>query len=139
MKIFLFLLAILISSPSFAQTAPTISVMDFVKVKNDKWPEVLYYYENNWKLYRDIALKRNFIVSYRLLKAKPDSVSTFDLVLITEYADSLQFKMAEERFQIIIKEMRPTGPILLNNFKANDFRQNMFVRETQTLFSSDKK
>jgi len=133
-KLLLFIL-LFFYFPSFGQT---VSVMDFVKVKDNKYPETLYYYENNWKVYREIAVKSNFISSYKLLKMSADSIANFDLILITEYADSSQFKLAEERFQKIIKEIRPNGPKLMNNLKPADFRQNVFAKEAQTLFSSSK-
>ncbi len=126
------------SISAFGQTSSSVSVVDFVKVKNNKLPEALFFYENNWKVYRDIALRNNYIVSYKLLQTSADSIANFDLVLITEYADSSQLKLAEERFQKIIKETRPTGPKLMNDLKPNDFRQNVFVKQAQTLFSPDQ-
>lgn len=113
--------------------------MDFVKIKNGKQKEALYFYENNWKVYRDIALKDNFIKSYKVLLTDADSAANFNLILITVYADSLQFKLSEERFQKIIKDARPDGPMLLNKLKPNDFRQNISFKKTEILFSSDKK
>ena len=97
----------------------------------------MYYYENNWKIYREEALKQNYIVSYKILKVPADSIANFDLMLITEYADSSQHALAEPRFQEIIKGIRPNGPIVLNDCKPNDFRQIVFTREAQALFSSD--
>ena len=124
--------------PAFGQKPSTVSVIDFVKVKNNKFPEALFFYENNWKVYRDIALKSNYITSYKYLKTSADSIADFNLILITEYADSLQYKLAEDRFQKIIKEIRPAGPKLLNELKPTDFKQNVFSKQTETLFSSGK-
>ncbi len=135
--IFCFLL--LISVTSLGQTKGAISVIDFVKIKNDKRNETLYFYENNWKIYRDSALKNNYIKSYELLTTKTDSIANFDIMLITEYSDSLQLKLGEERFQKIIKEIRPNGPKLLNDLKPNDFRQNVFTKWGETLFCSGQK
>jgi hypothetical protein len=87
---------------------------------------------------RDIALKNGYIKSYKLLTTSADSTADFDLLLITEYADSIQFKLSEERFQQIIKATRPDGPKLLNELKPTDFRQNLFFKKTETLFSSHK-
>lgn len=135
--IFCFLL--LIPVTSLGQTKGAISVIDFVKIKNDKRNETLYFYENNWKIYRDSALKNNYIKSYELLTTKTDSIANFDIMLITEYSDSLQLKLGEERFQKIIKEIRPNGPKLLNDLKPNDFRQNVFTKWGETLFCSGQK
>ena len=58
---------------------------------------------------------------------------------MTEYSDSIQYKISEERFQEIIKATRPNGPSLLNELKPNEFRQNVFTNEAQTIFTSEKK
>ncbi len=117
----------------------TVLVMDFVKVKNGNYAETLFFYENNWKLYRDIALQKGFITSYRLEKTTVDSTAPFDLVLITEYRDSTMYHKSEENFSDILATARPKGPLLLNDLKPADFRQNVFVKVTETLYSSSKK
>jgi hypothetical protein len=135
----LFLAALLLfANISFGQSETTITTIDFVKIKNNKRQEVLYFYENNWKVYRDIALKNDYIKSYKLLTTSADTTANFDLILLTEYADSTQFKLSEDRFQQIIKETRPDGPKLLNELKPNEFRQNLFFKQTETMFSADK-
>lgn len=121
------------------QTQNSISIIDFVKIKDGKRNEVIYYYETNWKVYRDIALEKGYIKSYKLLTTSADSAANFDLILITEYADSLQEKLSEERFQQIIKATRPNGPLLLNSIKAKDFRQSFLLKRAETLFYGDKK
>ena len=110
-----------------------IAVIDFVKIKEGRKKEALFFYENNWKVYRDIALKKNYISSYRLFSAG-DSAGSFDLMLITEYADSAQLGLSEHRFNDIIKAIRPEGPKLLNRLKPNDFRQNVYSRKNDILF-----
>jgi hypothetical protein len=120
-----------------ASYAQTISIIDFVKVKDNKLREALYFYENNWKVYREIALKKEYIIGYKFLTTNPDSLASFDFMLITEYADSAQHALAEERFNEIIKEIRPTGPKLLNGYKPNEFRINLFNRRARSVFDSD--
>jgi hypothetical protein len=136
MRNLLLAVLLLFAYVSFAQSETTITTIDFVKIKNNKRQEVLYFYENNWKVFRDIALKNNYIVSYKLLITSADSAGNFDLILLTEYADSTQFKLSEDRFQKIIKEIRPDGIKLLNELKPNEFRQNLFFKKTETLFSA---
>ncbi|MBC8112191.1 MAG: hypothetical protein H7Y04_14130 [Verrucomicrobia bacterium] len=121
-----------------AQDLKTIVIVDFVKVKNEKKKEAIFYYENNWKLYRDAMLKEGFIKSYRLLEVKADSTGNFDLILMTEYKDSIDFKKSEERFEAVMKTNRPNGVLLLNEKKPAEFRQNVFVKFGETVFSSDK-
>jgi hypothetical protein len=130
---------LLIGTATFGLAQNTISVIDFVQIKDGKQKETLYYYENNWKVYRDIAVKKGYISAYRLMTTTADSTANFDLILITEYADSLQFKSREARFQQIIKEVNPNGPKFLNDLRANDFREIVFSKEASTLFCADKK
>jgi len=125
---------ILFSTVSFGQADPSVTIIDFVKIKNNNTKEAIYYYEKNWKASRDIALAKGFIKSYRLLSTTADSAADFDLVLITEFKDSAQYNLVEERFQAIFKEMRTGGPILLNDLKPSEFRQNVFNKKAETIF-----
>jgi hypothetical protein len=120
----------------WGQNAKPITVIDFVKIKDNKQAETLFYYEKNWKTYRDVAVKKKYIKSYQLLTVKADTTHGFDLILMTEYADSAQFKLAEERFDKIIKEVNPAGPRLLNTLKPSDFRTILFFKQTESLYSS---
>jgi len=110
--------------------------MDFVQVKEGHRAEAVFFYENNWKLYRDIAVKKGFILSYRLEEVVADSAGTFNLVLITEYKDSVFFQNSEANFREILASARPNGPLLLNNLQPADFRKNLFVTITRNLFRS---
>jgi hypothetical protein len=111
----------------------TVSQIDFVRIKDARQAEALYFYENNWKVYREAALKKGYIRSYNLLTTKADSLANFDLMLVTEYADSAQFKSSEAHFQQIIKELRPGGPKLLNELKPADFRINLYSKVANSL------
>ena len=120
-KIFIVLLLLIIKTAAAQQSGPVI-LMDFVKIKEGKKAEALYFYENNWKLYREIALKKKVIESYQLMEVAQDSLSNFDLILITSYRDSLQFLQSEENFRPIINETRPNGPVLLNHLTPADIQ-----------------
>lgn len=115
----------------------TISTIDFVKIKDNRQPEAIFFYKNNWKIFRDIAIKEGYIKSYNILTTIADSKANFDLILITEFADSSQLKLSEERFAQIIKSIRNNGPKLLNELKPKDFREMAFYKQTTTLFNSD--
>ncbi len=52
-----------------AQDRSAITDIDFVKITDSHRQEALYYYENNWKIFRDIALKKGVIKSYKILSA----------------------------------------------------------------------
>lgn len=121
---------------SFCGSAQTITVMDFVQVKEGHRAEAIYFYENNWKLYRDIALKKGVILSYRLEEVVADTADSFNLVLITEYRDSIFYHNSETNFREILSTARPNGPLLLNKLQPADFRKNLFVKITRNLFRS---
>ncbi len=87
-------------------------------------------------MYRDIALAKGYIKSYRIYNTTADSTADFDLILVTEYADSTQLKLSEARFNDIIKQERPAGAKLLNELKPNDFRQNVFSKKAATLYKA---
>jgi hypothetical protein len=138
-RIFIVIVLILfLSKTSAAQPSGPVVLMDFVKIKEGKKAEAMYFYENNWKLYRDIAVKKKVIKSYQLMKVIPDSLNNFDLILITSYTDTAQFLKSEENFRQIIDETRPNGPALLNHLKPADFRQNVFFKATQSVSSKKR-
>lgn len=121
---------------SFGQT---VMVMDFVKIKEGKSKEALFFYENNWKLYREEALKKKYITAYQIVKTPADSLANFDLILITEYASRADHQNSEKNFEPILKQLRPNGPKMLNNLKPDDFRQNVFVKIAELWISSEKR
>lgn len=136
-NIFFLLLCGFFASPLSGQKYAPLWVLDFVRVKSGHRAETLFFYENNWKLYRDTALARGYISAYRLLETTPDSLGDFDLVLMTAYPDSAAYTYSEEHFQPLLKTLRPDGPKLLNDLKANDFRKNAFFKNCRTLFAAD--
>ncbi|MBL7703652.1 MAG: hypothetical protein JNM14_15485 [Ferruginibacter sp.] len=117
-----------------AQKSKEVILMDFVKTAEGKKAEAIFYYENNWKVYRDAAIKKKIIKSYELLEVKPDSLNNFDLILVTVYKDSLQHSKSEANFAPLLKELRPNGPVLLNDIKPNDFRKNVFFKIVRPVF-----
>lgn len=118
------IILLLFTLSTTAQESKPVSVVDFVKIKNNKTQEAIYFYMNNWKVYREIALQKKYIISYQLLLNKPGGAAGYDIMLITTYKDSIQYKNSEANFAEIIKANRPAGPKLLNEVKPPDFRQN---------------
>lgn len=96
--------------------------MDIVKVRDGLWNEALYFFENNWKVFREDAIKQGIINSYQILVNNADSVSN-NIILITQYSDSLSYTKSEENFRPILQKIRPTGPIYLNEKRRNDFME----------------
>jgi hypothetical protein len=68
---------------------------------------------DNWAQARDIALENGDLLSFRALLAKPDSARGWDIILMTQYADSARWADREEIFQTIFEstqfERVPTG------------------------------
>lgn len=134
MKTSLLTLFLFISSLSFAQE---VSTMDFVKTVDGNHEELIYYYENNWKVLRDIALEKGFIESYELMTTMEGSDSGFDVILVTTYKNEEEYNKAEERFQVIIEEVQKNGGLkLLNDLKPAEFRKVEFNATTKSTFSS---
>lgn len=119
------------------QPAGTIALMDFVKIKNGKRDEAMFFYDNNWKLYREAALKKGIIHSFEMIEAKSETNQTFDLILITRYKNEDQYKNSEKNFESILKEIRPNGALLKNELKPEDFRQNVFLSVGKPVFASN--
>jgi len=115
-----------------------LSTVDFVKIKDGKRDEALYYYENNWRLYREEALRRGLIHSYELIDAKSPAGAEFDLILITRYRGAAQLRESEKNFEPILKQMRPNGPLLKNDLKPDDFRQSVYLYTGESPFSAQK-
>ena len=133
MKNILLITLFLCSTPLFAQQVSTI---DFMKVINGNRAELIYYYENNWKVLRDMALERNYIVSYELLETEAESTGDFDILLITRYENEEAYEKAEERFQGLIREIQTaSGPKLMNDLTPSQFRDWKFSKTTKTVFS----
>ncbi|HEY1053983.1 MAG TPA: hypothetical protein VGE24_02580 [Emticicia sp.] len=114
----------------------TYVIMDIVKVKNGLWNEAHYFFENNWKVFREEAIKQGIISSYYMLVNKADSVSN-NIVLITEYPDSLTYRKSEENFRPILKKFRPDGPVFLNEKRRDDFMQ-IVVFNVYRVWTDDK-
>lgn len=102
-------------------------LMDFVKIKDGRREEAFYFYENNWKVYREEALKRGIIHSFELIDARSEKNSAFDIVLVTRFMTEAQYKDSERNFEPILKKLRPNGPVLKTASKPADFRENVFV------------
>jgi len=134
-----FLLIALIAIPTFAMAQTPVSITEFVKIKDGKKAEAVYYYENNWKHLRDLALERGIISDFKFVINKTEDKAEFDFVLYTEYKDREQFNTSEDKFTKLIEEVLPDGPKLLNDIKPGDFRENLFYIEGETIFSSSKK
>ncbi|HQZ82636.1 MAG TPA: thioredoxin-like domain-containing protein [Pyrinomonadaceae bacterium] len=107
--------------------APIYTIIEFVKFKNGNAKQAEYYYENNWKFFREEAKKQNVIASFDMLPADAENSGAFDLMLITRYRGKEQFDASEKGFEPILKALRPNGPALVDTVKPDEFRETVFV------------
>lgn len=133
----IFVVALLIfTGKSFSQELP-IATVDIVKGKQVYEKEVMYFYEQNWKAFREEALLQKHISGYRLIKTKPDDTGHFTLILITQFPDSTAFKRVEENFRPIMKKLSPKGPRMLNDVKREQFLQFVAGYTGSLVFSKE--
>jgi len=99
-----------------------IEVLDFVKIVSGNRDEARYYYENNWRVYRDAAVKRGVIESFEYIETASKDAA-FDIILITRYANEAQYRNSEKAFEPILKELRPKGPLLKGTIEPDSFRK----------------
>lgn len=132
MRLFI-ILFLLVSINSYGQP---VTVWELVQVKAGFKAEALYYYEHNWKLYREVAREKGFIQSYRLEQTAADSAGTTELLLVTEYKDSIAYRESETNFRGILAMVRPDGPVLMNKLRPEEFRKSILVKITTSVFRS---
>jgi|GEM_PF-406872 hypothetical protein len=113
--------------PTLPKPPNAIRIMDFVKIKPGKEAEALFFYENNWKIFREKALAQGYISNYELIRVKASESVNFDLILMTEFPDATSLEKVEDNFQPLMKELRPGGPVFLNDLRQKDFIESRFA------------
>ena len=126
MKVLFVIPFLLISSGVFAQPT-TVMLVDIMRINREHKAEATYYFENNWKLFRDEAIKRGVITGYQFYETDDDGQLEF--VLITEFKDEEQFGNVEANFEPILKQLRPNGPVMLNDVKPAAFRETISTKK----------
>lgn len=127
MKTTVLLFALCICNLSYGQQDAKLSTIDFVQILNDNKEEATYYYQNNWKVLRNMALKKRYIHSFQILEVPISEGEPFQLMLITTYLNEEQYKMREDHFAELIKEKGPLK--LMNDKQPADFRKTLFNKE----------
>jgi len=90
MRFYLFLFIFSFCSLLSAQEDARISTIDFVQVQNENHAETLHYYQNNWKILREMAVEKEYIHSYEFLQVESSQSAPFHFILITTYANGDQ-------------------------------------------------
>ena len=128
MKKLILVFLMIVSVNAYSQKNTKISTIDFVQVLNKNKKEVLYYYKNNWEILRKMAVKKDYIHSFQLLKTIPTKEAPFSYILITTYKNKAQFDKREPHFQELIKAKGKLK--LLNDKKPGEFRKVLFGKDT---------
>ncbi len=111
---------------SSAQTSPEVTVIEFIEILDDQKEEALYYYQNNWKLLRIAAKKKNYIHSFQLMEISYSDELPAHLLLLTNFENKEQYNQAENKFKIILNEHGSMR--LLNMKKPEEFRKNVMAK-----------
>ncbi|AUP77188.1 hypothetical protein [Flavivirga eckloniae] len=127
MKIVLFFIVLASSVVSYGQHDHKISTIDFVQILNDNKKEAIYYYQNNWKVLRNMAIEKKYIESFQILETSANEAAPFHLMLITTYLNEEQYKLREDHFSELIKEKGKLK--LLNDKKPGAFRKVLYSKE----------
>lgn len=115
-----------------------ISTINIVKVNANYEKEAMYYYNENWKEFRKLALQEGVISGFEIMRTATDSTNHFQLILITEYSDSTSFSKSEENFEPIIKRVSPNGPKMLNKVGRKEFLEYVANYVTLSLDAEKK-
>lgn len=129
--------------PSFAARGPrldgpTVWAVDLVRTLPGAQGDYLATIESNWANARRIARSQGAVLSYRALATAPDSARGWDVILMTEYADSTAWARREEIFRAIfaapefvaVPPARPSAE--LRAFTAGDIRMRSVVSAGST-------
>ncbi len=128
MTIKLLFALLFISSVSYGQKDIRISSVSFVEILNDNRAEALFYFQNNWKVLRDMAISKKHIESYQFMEVPTTDENSFDLILITTYENKEQYELREKNFKELIDKKGERK--LMNDKKPEEFRKTLFTRVT---------
>lgn len=132
MRAIFILTFILVCQVLFAQSR-SVMLVDVMSINQQHKAEALYYYEHNWKLYREEAIKQGVITGYQFYETENED--SLEFVLITEFKDESQYDSVEMNFVPILKTLRPGGPVLLNEVKPEDFRSSVSTKKAYKLWA----
>ena len=127
MKVLTLFFVLFMFDAATAQSDTRISTIEFVQILDDNKEEALFYYQNNWKVLREMAVKKSYIDSFELLEVEFTEDQPYHIILMTTFANKDQFEKREEYFEELIKAKGPLR--LLNEKKPSEFRKNLYLKE----------
>jgi hypothetical protein len=84
-----------------SQPSNSVWAIDLIRTLPGQQAEYLRSIQANWGGARNLARERGAVLSYRALASSPDSSGDWDVLLMTEYADSVAWAQREVIFQAI--------------------------------------
>ncbi|MEM8569141.1 MAG: hypothetical protein AAGF85_21980 [Bacteroidota bacterium] len=127
MKVLTLFFVLFMFDAATAQSDTRISTIEFVQILDDNREEALFYYQNNWKVLREMAVKKGYIDSFGLLDVEFTEDQPYHITLMTTFANKDQFEKREQHFEELIKAKGPLR--LLNEKKPGEFRKNLYLKE----------
>ncbi|MEM7110212.1 MAG: hypothetical protein AAF519_18435 [Bacteroidota bacterium] len=127
MKVLTLFFVLFMFDAATAQSDTRISTLEFVQILDDNREEALFYYQNNWKVLREMAVKKSYIDSFGLLEVEFTEDQPYHIILMTTFANKDQFEKREQHFEELIKAKGPLR--LLNEKKPGEFRKNLYLKE----------
>ncbi len=125
-------------APAVSAADAPVWAIDLVRTLPGAQLDYVRSIEANWAGARAIARERGDVLSYRAFVAPPDTARGWDVLLMTEYADSAAYANREETFQAIfaspefvaVEPARPSaemrefmsGNVVLREFVSSDER-----------------
>ncbi|MCO4798135.1 MAG: hypothetical protein KC484_02900 [Colwelliaceae bacterium] len=132
-KIITSFVILLLSFNVFGKDTVKISTMDFIQIQQGYKAEALFFYKNNWKVFRKEAMENNYIDSFLFVETEATKDAPFHIVLITTYKDSYQFQEREKNFAKLMQTSN--GPKLLNSVSPKVFRKKLFSKQKTNSFN----
>ena len=127
MRTFLAICFFFVIGTGFSQVNDKITTIDFVEILNGNHDEALFYYQNNWKVLREMAVEKGYIHSFQLLETPHTKSEPFHIMLVTTYGDQDQYDKREDHFGELIEKLGSLK--LLNQKKPVDFRKTVFSKD----------
>lgn len=123
------------ASLKVAPSSGSVWTIDLVQTLPGQQAEYMRSVEANWASARSIARDQAVVLSYRALVAKPDSGRGWDIILMTEYADSAASSDREAIFKKIFSSpdfvytASPVPSSELRKFSVSGLEMREFVSE----------
>ncbi|MEM9856454.1 MAG: hypothetical protein AAF843_03830 [Bacteroidota bacterium] len=87
MKALILACILFLSDVATAQSDTRVSTIEFIQILDDNREEALFYYQNNWKVLREMAVKQGYIDSFELLETEFTEDQPYHIILITTFAN----------------------------------------------------